>query len=179
MIAQLRALSSLPVIRAPLAGRSFVVSQRCMSTDAPAKEGTPVRNIEQETLSLLQETVMNDKTKPATGQARYQKLQRVGNTYHPQDLDDAHHQEVMRQRRRTPERRTEDPFDALGLNPLHEYKNFRLLSEFVSDIGKILPREQTGLTAKNQRKLAQAIKRARAMGLMSCTSKEHVTYLKH
>jgi ribosomal protein S18 len=31
-------------------------------------------------------------------------------------------------------------------------------------MGKILPREQTGVSAKNQRKLAKAIKRARAMG---------------
>jgi small subunit ribosomal protein S18 len=39
---------------------------------------------------------------------------------------------------------TEDPFDLLGLDPLKEYKNFTLLSHFVSDMGKILPREQTG-----------------------------------
>ncbi|KAF7721376.1 hypothetical protein EC973_004820 [Apophysomyces ossiformis] len=169
MLVPLRALSTLSGLRAPLAGQLSVLSQRCMSTETPAKEGNVVRNIEQETLSLLQETVMNDKTKATSGQARYQKLQRVGDTYHPQDLNDAHHQQVMRQRRRTPERRTEDPFDALGLDPLHEYKNFRLLSEFVSDIGKILPREQTGLTAKNQRKLARAIKRARAMGNFQCT----------
>lgn len=70
----------------------------------------------------------------------------------------------MRQRRGKTATPTEDPFDVLGLDPLHEYKNFRLLTHFVSDMGKILPREQTGVSAKNQRKLAKAIKRARAMG---------------
>lgn len=72
---------------------------------------------------------------------------------------------ARRFKRNTP---TEDPFDVLGLDPLKEYKNYRLLTHFVSDMGKILPREQTGVSAKNQRKLAKAIKRARAMG--KCTT---------
>lgn len=96
----------------------------------------------------------------------------------------------MRARRGKSTTPSQDPFDVLGLDPLHEYKNYKLLSKFVSDMGKILPREQTGniyiyimiycyyeltavtigLTAKNQRKLAKAVKRARAMGLMSSTN---------
>jgi ribosomal protein S18 len=79
-------------------------------------------------------------------------------------LNDTRYRESLRQRRRRPTPPTEDPFEVLGLDPLHEYKNFRLLTHFVSDMGKILPREQTGVSAKNQRKLAKAIKRARAMG---------------
>jgi ribosomal protein S18 len=59
------------------------------------------------------------------------------------DLNDALYQDQLRQRRGKPTP-TEDPFDALGLDPLHEYKNFRLLASFVSDMGKILPRTQTG-----------------------------------
>ncbi|CAG8682354.1 6872_t:CDS:2, partial [Acaulospora morrowiae] len=62
-----------------------------------------------------------------------------------------------------------DIFQRLDINPLVEYKNFSLLSNFVSDMGKILPRRQTGLTAKNQRKLAKAIKRARSFGLLPST----------
>ncbi|CAO3658241.1 unnamed protein product [Umbelopsis ramanniana] len=90
-----------------------------------------------------------------------------GATYHPDALVDAR----PRQQRPKTVTPSQDPFDALGLDPLKEYKNFNLLSNFVSDIGKILPRAQTGITAKNQRKLAKAIKRARAMGLMSSTGK--------
>ncbi|CAO3594635.1 unnamed protein product [Absidia cylindrospora] len=102
---------------------------------------------------------------------RYQKIHHAGDVYHPQDLNDARYQDQLRQRRRQPNLPTEDPFDVLDLDPLHEYKNYRLLSHFISDMGKILPREKTGLTAKNQRKLAKSVKRARAMGLMSSTSK--------
>ncbi|KAI8582850.1 hypothetical protein K450DRAFT_225105 [Umbelopsis ramanniana AG] len=90
-----------------------------------------------------------------------------GATYHPDALVDSRPRQ-QRPKTITP---SQDPFDALGLDPLKEYKNFNLLSNFVSDIGKILPRTQTGITAKNQRKLAKAIKRARAMGLMSSTGK--------
>ncbi|CAO3596187.1 unnamed protein product [Absidia cylindrospora] len=98
-------------------------------------------------------------------------MHHAGDIYHPQDLNDARYQDQLRRRRGRPSTATEDPFDVLGLDPLHEYKNYRLLSHFVSDMGKILPREKTGLTAKNQRKLAKAVKRARAMGIMSSTSK--------
>ena len=41
-----------------------------------------------------------------------------------------------------------------------------LLSRFVSERGKILPRRVTGTSAKNQRKVTTAIKRARVMALM-------------
>jgi ribosomal protein S18 len=74
---------------------------------------------------------------------RYQKIHHEGDIYHPLDLNDALYQDQLRQRRGKPTP-TEDPFDALGLDPLHEYKNFRLLASFVSDMGKILPRTQTG-----------------------------------
>lgn len=79
---------------------------------------------------------------------RYQKIHHAGDIYHPQDLNDARYQDQLRQRRGRPNPPTEDPFDVLGLDPLHEYKNYRLLSHFVSDMGKILPREKTGKTNK-------------------------------
>ncbi|KAI9020240.1 ribosomal protein S18 [Phycomyces nitens] len=109
--------------------------------------------------------VLEDRAKPLVEAAqRYQKVHRVGDIYHPEDLNDTRYQENLRQRRGRPTTPTADPFDVLGLDPLHEYKNFKLLSHFVSDMGKILPRSQTGVSAKNQRKLAHAVKRSRAMG---------------
>jgi len=42
----------------------------------------------------------------------------------------------------------------------------KILSRFVSERGKILPRRVTGTSAKNQRKVTTAIKRARVMALM-------------
>lgn len=41
------------------------------------------------------------------------------------------------------------------------YKDFEVLKQFLTDRGKILPRSRTGLTQKQQRQLAIAIKRAR------------------
>lgn len=47
-----------------------------------------------------------------------------------------------------------------------DYKNTKLLVKFISPQGKILPRRATGLTAKQQRIMATAIKRARMSGLL-------------
>ena len=47
-----------------------------------------------------------------------------------------------------------------------DYKNVALLRKFISVEGKILPRRFTGLTAKEQRHIATAIKTARVAGLL-------------
>ena len=47
-----------------------------------------------------------------------------------------------------------------------DYKDVELLKRFVSANGKIIPRRVTGTSAKYQRQLAVAIKRARQMGLL-------------
>jgi small subunit ribosomal protein S18 len=47
-----------------------------------------------------------------------------------------------------------------------DYKNTKLLVKFISPQGKILSRRATGLTAKQQRIMANAIKRARMGGLL-------------
>lgn len=47
-----------------------------------------------------------------------------------------------------------------------DYKDVELLKRFVSVNGKIIPRRVTGTSAKYQRELAVAIKRARQMALL-------------
>jgi len=47
-----------------------------------------------------------------------------------------------------------------------DYKNIDLLSRFVTDKGKIVPRRVTGTCAKHQRTIAQEIKRAREIALL-------------
>ena len=47
-----------------------------------------------------------------------------------------------------------------------DFKNVNLLRQFVTEQGRILPRKYTGLPAHYQRRLTQAIKRARQMLLM-------------
>lgn len=47
-----------------------------------------------------------------------------------------------------------------------DYKNPDFLLKFVNDQGKILPRRITGTSAKYQRKVTQAVKRARHLALL-------------
>jgi small subunit ribosomal protein S18 len=53
-----------------------------------------------------------------------------------------------------------------------DYKNTKLLVKFISPQGKILSRRTTGLTAKQQRAMANAIKRARMGGLLPFVNSE-------
>lgn len=47
-----------------------------------------------------------------------------------------------------------------------DYRDVAMLSRFVSERGRILPRRLTGLSSYNQRKVSKAIKRAQNLGLM-------------
>ena len=47
-----------------------------------------------------------------------------------------------------------------------DYKDMALLSRFVSDRGKVLPRRVTGNCAQHQRVVSRAIKRAREVALL-------------
>jgi len=51
-----------------------------------------------------------------------------------------------------------------------DYKDIKIISRYISERGKIVPRRLSGVTAKNQRRLAKAIKRARHLGLVSFVS---------
>jgi small subunit ribosomal protein S18 len=53
-----------------------------------------------------------------------------------------------------------------------DYKDTDLLKKFISERGKILPRRVTGTSAKWQRKLTIAIKRARIMALIPFVAEE-------
>ena len=62
-------------------------------------------------------------------------------------------------------RRKSCPFAAKDA-PKIDYKDVRLLQGFVSERGKIVPSRITAVSAKKQRELASAIKRARHLGLL-------------
>jgi small subunit ribosomal protein S18 len=47
-----------------------------------------------------------------------------------------------------------------------DYKDVKLISQFVPERGKILPRRMFGTCAEHQRKLTEAIKRARHIALL-------------
>jgi small subunit ribosomal protein S18 len=53
--------------------------------------------------------------------------------------------------------------------PKIDYKDVKLLQRFISERGKIVPSRITAVSTKKQRELAQAIKRARFLGLLPYT----------
>ena len=53
-----------------------------------------------------------------------------------------------------------------------DYKDVDLLKKFITERGKILPRRLTGLTAKQQRDLTTAVKRARIVALLPFVTPE-------
>ena len=62
-------------------------------------------------------------------------------------------------------RRKSCPFSAKDA-PAIDCKDVRLLQGFMSERGKIVPSRITAVSAKKQRELAKAIKRARHLGLL-------------
>jgi small subunit ribosomal protein S18 len=62
-------------------------------------------------------------------------------------------------------RRKTCPFSGDGA-PKIDYKDVKLLQRFTSERGKIVPSRITAVSAKKQRELAKAIKRARFLGLL-------------
>ena len=50
------------------------------------------------------------------------------------------------------------------------YKDVAIISKYINDNGKILPRRFTGTCAKHQRIVAEQIKRARAIALLPYTN---------
>lgn len=78
----------------------------------------------------------------------------------------------MAQQRRGGRRRRKVDFIAANHIDYIDYKDVDLLKRFISERGKILPRRVTGTSAKNQRKLTVAIKRARVMGLLPFVSED-------
>jgi small subunit ribosomal protein S18 len=54
--------------------------------------------------------------------------------------------------------------------PKIDYKDVKLLQRFLSERGKIVPSRITAVSAKKQRELARAIKRARFLALLPYTT---------
>jgi small subunit ribosomal protein S18 len=50
-----------------------------------------------------------------------------------------------------------------------DYKNLDLLKQYIGETGKIVPSRITGTTARQQRRLAQEVKRARYLALLPYT----------
>ncbi|ROV94504.1 hypothetical protein VMCG_08138 [Cytospora schulzeri] len=83
-----------------------------------------------------------------------------GDVYAPHDLSPV---EMLKWRQ--PKQPSRDIIDMLGLNPIDHYRNFSIISEFMTSMGRIKHSKETGLRPVNQRKMAKAIRRAIGMGI--------------
>jgi small subunit ribosomal protein S18 len=54
-------------------------------------------------------------------------------------------------------------------NVVIDYKNPQLLKHFLTDRGKVVPARITGVSARQQRSITKAIKRARLLALLPYT----------
>ncbi|KAJ4398539.1 hypothetical protein N0V91_010111 [Didymella pomorum] len=98
----------------------------------------------------------------------------TGDIYSPHDLTGAE-QKKWKFGRKKPQ---SDAFDVLGINPVSEYKNFTIMSEYMTEMGRIKHSKDTGLRPKNQRKIAKAIRRAIGLGLMPSVHRHPLVLLK-
>ncbi|EMR61792.1 putative 37s ribosomal protein s18 protein [Eutypa lata UCREL1] len=85
---------------------------------------------------------------------------RPGDVYAPHDLSPSEMGKWRRNRARQ-----QDLVDILGLKPLDMYRNFSVISEYMTTHGRIKRAVDTGLRPVNQRKMAKAIRRAIGLGL--------------
>lgn len=110
-----------------------------------------------------------------------------GDVYAPHDLSGV---EMSKWRQAQPKGRPKkDVIDMLKINPLDHYKvcdndytrtpsrgrwtdnscleqNFAMMSEYMTEMGRIKHNRDTGLRPVNQRKMAKAVRRAIGLGLM-------------
>ncbi|KAI8966549.1 ribosomal protein S18 [Daldinia sp. FL1419] len=85
---------------------------------------------------------------------------RPGDVYAPHDMSSSE----MNKWRRT-QARKRDLVDVLGLRPLDMYRNFSVVSEYMTPHGRIKRSVDTGLRPVNQRKMAKAVRRAIGLGI--------------
>ncbi|CAO5679796.1 MAG: hypothetical protein HEEMFOPI_01342 [Holosporales bacterium] len=90
---------------------------------------------------------------------------RERNNRRSDNQDQSSDQRIIQIKRQFFKRRKSCPFS--GANAMKiDYKDIRTLSKFVSERGKMMPSRVSAVSAKKQRELALAIKRARYLALM-------------
>ena len=83
----------------------------------------------------------------------------------PETISPAARRTAVGGRRPFYRRRKSCPFSGPNA-PVIDYKDVKLLSRYISERGKIVPSRITAVSAKKQRELAAAIKRARFLALL-------------
>ena len=123
-------------------------------------------------LSLFSQQATGREKAPV-GRINPNRLFYPGQTYELEELDPytaPPENAFSRVRRRRAEQEITDDDDLL-VRGIH-FLNSDLLSRYVTEQGKILPRRKTGLKKKTQRKLVRTIKLARQMAILPTNSRE-------
>lgn len=81
--------------------------------------------------------------------------------YTPADFDISAEPHVGAKLRASKAKITGDPFKRLDINPLHEYKNWRLFVPFLNSVGQVPRQDRSGLSRANHKRMVKAVKRAR------------------
>ncbi|KAK3672156.1 hypothetical protein LTR78_007909 [Recurvomyces mirabilis] len=104
---------------------------------------------------------------------------RPGDIYAPHDLSGVEMSKWKRLRRkpRVPSH-GRDVLDQLGIDPRKEYKNFSMMNEYVTEMGRIKHRNDTGLRPVNQRRMAKAVRRAIGSGVLMPSVYKHPELIK-
>ncbi|PVU96149.1 hypothetical protein BB559_002496 [Furculomyces boomerangus] len=150
---------------------------RCYTSATESDRSTqPKKNASKATftgiggISGFNDLISNNKLEEPKVQAHlYSRKFGKSGTYHPWELNEKKVKQIPSVKQ---EEGVKDPFKELNIDPLIEYKNTKMMQYYLTEMGRIIPRGKNGLSAKTQKKLSKAIKRARAFGLLSFTSKE-------
>ncbi|OTA89207.1 hypothetical protein M434DRAFT_398721 [Hypoxylon sp. CO27-5] len=150
--------SSLLDIDSPLSSSSSTATSLRDATQTAADiydrlQGTQAKRMATED-ELQEQNQTNDYARQMT------RRWKVGDVYAPHDLSPS---EMGKWRRSQARKR--DLVDMLGLRPLDMYRNFSVISEFMTPHGRIKRSVDTGLRPPNQRKMAKAIRRAIGLGI--------------
>ncbi|PSK46324.1 ribosomal protein S18 [Elsinoe australis] len=124
-------------------------------------QGQTVRDAAKEQEDLAKQQAAQDRSDLERQMTRWWK---EGDVYAPHDLSGAEMSKWKLPKARGKQSR--DVCDILQLNPLDHYKNFSLMSEYITEMGRIKGRGETGLRPINQRRMAKAIRRAVGCGLL-------------
>ncbi|KAG0258275.1 hypothetical protein BG011_003389 [Mortierella polycephala] len=137
-----------------------LIARRYKSDDAIEEETTPHTD---RLMSIISDS-LHTQTAVLQSNEQYRVSRgffRKGDIYKPSDLNDS------KPTTYAPPPKPIDELKVLKLNPIVEYKNAALLSHYISPLGRLLSREQTGLSAKNQRRLSKAVRQISEQQILS------------
>jgi small subunit ribosomal protein S18 len=157
----------------PSSGEMKSQEEWIKSTDGSSSSKSAIFKVVQSARNLQDNS---RKDPPLNISSRYTRRFNPGQTYDPFDFSMDKLAMEQRERRNATRKDLRDPFEASGINPVDLYTMPEILSKFLTATGQILPRDVTGCSASNQKKLGIAVKRARSCGVLSTVHK-HARYL--